>query len=271
MKGHGGIWTRRRRCVVARGSGGSSSAATRIFRRRRIWTAGTTRACGRVFGYNAVKPLVSRADSLAQTEYRELERRANQAFEDRRQRAKQPRVKEQIVREREYVNKRLVREEVAEFAYKPHAAGRAYRVVVVRKTIIEERGQRCIDQYPLYFFYITNERKMTAEQVVTEANGRCGQEILIEQLKGVRALHAPLNTLEARLGLHGDRFARLVAQGVVRAASARVRTVARPARGRVGTRPADGVPHVRAALHADTGADRAQWTTAHLSTARLAS
>ena len=39
---------------------------------------------------------------------------------------------------------------------------------------------------------------MTAEDVVKEANGRCNQENLIEQMKnGVRAFRAPLNTLEA--------------------------------------------------------------------------
>ena len=39
---------------------------------------------------------------------------------------------------------------------------------------------------------------MSAEQVVREAHDRCNQERLVEQLKsGVRALHAPLNTLNA--------------------------------------------------------------------------
>jgi hypothetical protein len=39
---------------------------------------------------------------------------------------------------------------------------------------------------------------MSAEQVVRESNRRCNQENLIAELKhGVRALHAPLNTLEA--------------------------------------------------------------------------
>jgi len=39
---------------------------------------------------------------------------------------------------------------------------------------------------------------MTKEEVVAEANQRCNQENLIAQLKGdVRALHSPLNTLEA--------------------------------------------------------------------------
>jgi hypothetical protein len=69
---------------------------------------------------------------------------------------------------------------------------------VLRKLIDEERGQLCIGSDFRYFFYVTNDRKLTQAEVIAEANGRCNQENLIEQLKnGVRALHAPLNTLEA--------------------------------------------------------------------------
>ena len=46
--------------------------------------------------------------------------------------------------------------------------------------------------------YITNDWELTAHQVVAEARSRCNQENLIAQLKGqVRALHAPVNTLNA--------------------------------------------------------------------------
>ena len=47
-----------------------------------------------------------------------------------------------------------------------------------------------------YFFFITNDRMMTAEQVVLSANGRCNQENLIAQLKsGVHALTTPVDNL----------------------------------------------------------------------------
>jgi hypothetical protein len=69
---------------------------------------------------------------------------------------------------------------------------------VLRKTIVEERGQLCLGQDYRYFFYVTNDRTMTPEEVVREANQRCNQENLHAQLKGgVRALRAPLNTLHA--------------------------------------------------------------------------
>ena len=150
-----------------------------------------------VFGYDAHKGLVQRADAVDEAEYRRLEREADRVFEGKR-RAKQPRVKEQIVRARGFKNLVLSHEAVAEFDYQPTKATKSYRMIALRKTIDEERGQLCLDTHTRYYFYITNDREMSAEQVVREANGRCNQERLIEQLKsGVRALHAPLNTLNA--------------------------------------------------------------------------
>lgn len=151
-----------------------------------------------VFGYDASQPMIGRADAVEETEYHELVRKADETWADREQRAKQPWVKEQIVRERGYRNLCLAREDLAEFEHKPKRAHRPYRIVVLRKTIVEERGQRCLGQDYRYFFYITNDRAMTPEQVVSEANDRCNQENLHAQLKsGVRALRAPLNTLDA--------------------------------------------------------------------------
>jgi hypothetical protein len=151
-----------------------------------------------VFGYDAISLLVETAETLEHDEYRELVRKANEVLEGRELRAKQPRIKEQIIREKEYTNLRLLREEVAEFDHQPARAKRPYRIVALCKTIMEEKGQRSLGQRERYFFYVTNDRTMTAEEVVQEANRRCNQENLLEQLKnGVRALRAPLNTLEA--------------------------------------------------------------------------
>ena len=93
---------------------------------------------------------------------------------------------------------RLVREDVADFEHQPTKAKRAYRIVVLRKTIVEERGQVCLGESHRYFFYITNDRALSCAAVVRESNDRCNQENLIAKLKNqVRALHAPLNTLDA--------------------------------------------------------------------------
>jgi len=148
-----------------------------------------------VFGYDATKPMVGRADSLDEDEYQILLRHAETALN---QRAKPPRVKERIVREREYRNLRLDCEEVAEFDYQPRSANRPYRVVVLAKTILEEKGQRTLGYRNRYFFYVTNDRHLSATKVVFEANGRCNQENLLAQLKsGAPALRAPLDSLES--------------------------------------------------------------------------
>jgi hypothetical protein len=153
-----------------------------------------------VFGYDAVKSLVRVAGQIDEIDYAQLTRSAEAAFatSDVERRTRAERVKDRIIREREFLNLRLENEDVAEFAHKPHAAKRSYRIVVVRKTIAVERGQVCLETRFRYFFYITNDRTLTPEQIVREANHRCDQENLIAQLKsGVRSLHAPINTLVA--------------------------------------------------------------------------
>jgi hypothetical protein len=150
-----------------------------------------------VFGYDAQASMISKAQGVPEQEFEELLRKAECAFE-RKQRAKQPRVKEDLVCERGYLNKRLEAEDLAEFDHKPSRSKKTYRMVVLRKTIIEERGQLVLGNDYRYFFYVTNDFEMTKEEVVLESNQRCNQENLHAHLKGgVRALHAPLNTLEA--------------------------------------------------------------------------
>jgi len=150
-----------------------------------------------VFGYDANPTFVDRAANIHLGDYEELVRKANQIFA-RKPRAKQPRVKQQIVEARGYLDKRLLSEDTAEFEHKPSKAKRSYRIVVLRKLVEEERGQLSVGTDFRYFFYVTNDRELTQQEVIAEANGRCNQENLIEQLKnGVRALRAPLNTLDA--------------------------------------------------------------------------
>jgi hypothetical protein len=152
-----------------------------------------------IFGYDARSNLVDAAESVPLNHYRELERRAQRVFDEQTKRRARPvNVKEGIVREKGYKNIRLKSEDVAEFEYQPRACGRSYRIVVLRKNLTIERGETALLDDVRYFFYITNDRKLTPEEVVTEANHRCDQENLIAQLKnGVRALHAPVNTLNA--------------------------------------------------------------------------
>jgi hypothetical protein len=149
-----------------------------------------------VFGYDACAPLVARAQNDAELdeEYQELCRHAATCFA----RAHQPQVKKRIVREKRYKNIRLVSEDVAEFRYQPSRCKRSYRVIVLRKNLSVERGEDVLFDDVRYFFYITNSAAHDPADIVKEANERCDQENLIAQLKGgVRALHAPVNTLNA--------------------------------------------------------------------------
>ena len=150
-----------------------------------------------VFGYDAKANLVHAAECQGEDLYHELVTRAE------RQIATQPRarprnVKDEIVRERGYKTLRQTAQDVVEFSYRPGNCTREYRVVALRKNISVERGENVLFCDYRYFFYITNDRDMTADEVIGQARQRCNQENLHSQLKsGVRALHAPVNTLNA--------------------------------------------------------------------------
>src|SRR5207247_745089 len=105
-------------------------------------------------------------------------------------------VKEAIVVARQFNNLRLRAEEVAEFNYQPTACKETYRMVVVRKNLSVEKGERVLFDEVRYFFYLTNDWVRDPEEIVFSANDRCQEENVIEQLhNGVGALKAPLDTL----------------------------------------------------------------------------
>ncbi len=148
-----------------------------------------------IFGIPAMSNLVSLAADLDSSAWKPLHRRAK--YEVSTEPRRRPRnVKEAIVVERGYKNIRLVSEDVAEFAYRPTACAKTYRVVVVRKNLSVERGERKLFDDIRYFFYITNDRRKTASEVVASANERCNQENLNAQLiGGVRAMAMPVDNL----------------------------------------------------------------------------
>ena len=152
-----------------------------------------------VFGYDACKNLKAYATDIRGEGYGQLVRCAKQAFvEQEKRRARPPRVKDAVVRKRKFKAIRLRSEDIAEFPYRPTACKKTYRMIVVRKNLSVTQGENVLFDDIRYFFYITNDPKFTAAEVVFEANDRCNQENLIGQLKsGVRALHAPVNTLNA--------------------------------------------------------------------------
>jgi hypothetical protein len=148
-----------------------------------------------VFGIDAMPNLKALADDLPAGSYGSLERPLPHPPKTA-PRQKPERVKPEIVRERGYQTIHLLEEMIAEFDYRPVACKKNYRVVVLRKRLGIDRGQlRLFEEYR-YFFYITNDRTKTAEEIVSSANDRCDQENLIAQLKGgVPALTTPVDDL----------------------------------------------------------------------------
>ena len=147
-----------------------------------------------LFGIDARPNLVALAEQLPDSAYSFLERPVPAIKTVPRQRPQ--RHKQRIVQERGFETIHTLEEMVAEFDYRPVACKRDYRVIVLRKRLATEKGQvRLFEEYR-YFFFITNDREMPADQVVLTAGGRCNQENLVAQLKGgVHALTTPVDNL----------------------------------------------------------------------------
>ncbi len=148
-----------------------------------------------IFGIDAMPNLVARAEGLPPERYGELERPARYTIKTAPRQAKE-RHKDRIVSERRFKTLKLLGEEVAEFDYRPVACKKTYRVIVLRKKRIVEKGQLWLFEPDRFYFYITNDRTTPASEIVFLANDRCDQENLVAQLKGgVKALAMPVDDL----------------------------------------------------------------------------
>ena len=148
-----------------------------------------------IFGIDAMAYLKDLAERLPDLKYSELERPPRYTLKTVPRQARE-RHKERIVAERQFETLKLIGEETAEFEYKPVACQKAYRVVVLRKKLVVEKGQLWLFEPDRYFFYLTNDRTSPASEIVFLANDRCDQENLIAQLKsGVKALAMPVDNL----------------------------------------------------------------------------
>ena len=148
-----------------------------------------------ILGMDAHPKAVQLAESLSEQSWRALERlpKYEVLTEPRR---RPDRVKEQIVVQKGYLNQKLVAESVSDITYQPGKCGKKYRLVILRKNLSVQRGERVLFDEVRYFFYITNRWDLSLEQIVSLANGRCDQENVIEQLKnGVNAMRMPVDDL----------------------------------------------------------------------------
>jgi len=150
-----------------------------------------------VFGFDATLNLQTLAAQLPALAWKRLQRAPR--YEVQTQPRQRPdNVKEAVVVRREYENIKLRSEDVAEFNYRPTACHETYRLVVVRKNLSVEKGERVLFDDVRYFFYITNDWVSEADEIVFTANDRCNQENQLAQLgSGVRALRAPVDNLES--------------------------------------------------------------------------
>jgi len=149
------------------------------------------------FGMDACPSYVKKADTLSEGGWIPLERAAKYEVKTV-SREKPEKVKEEVVRQRNYKNITLEHEHVSEFNWKPEKCKREYRMIVLRKSLLVYKGEELLFPDTRYFFYITNDWKASAATIVLSANQRCNQENLIQQLKGgIKALHAPVNSLNA--------------------------------------------------------------------------
>ncbi len=152
-----------------------------------------------VFGVDAMANLKDKAEAQPDSLYKELVRQVERTIKTE-PRKRPENVKENIVKQNGYKNLKLNSEEVVDFDYTPTKCKKRYRVVALRKNITVAKGELALFDEIRYFFYITNDRKMTAEEVVREANQRCNQENLIAQLKTVRARCMLRQTPSSRTG-----------------------------------------------------------------------
>jgi hypothetical protein len=147
------------------------------------------------FGIDATKALDARAADLPPEAWKTLLRRPRYEVQTTRRRRPE-KVKQQVVEARKFEDRRLVKEHVAEFRYRPTKCRKDYRVGVLWKELDVYQGQQFLFDTARCFFYITNDEEKSVEEVVFDANGRCNQENLLQQLKSdVRSLTAPVDNL----------------------------------------------------------------------------
>jgi Transposase DDE domain group 1 len=150
---------------------------------------------GFILGMDAHPKVVGLAEGLSERSWRALERLPQYEILTE-PRSRRERVREQIVVQKGYLNQKLLAEHVSDITYRPQKCGRDYRLVILRKNISVQKGERALFEEVRYFFYLTNRWDLSVEQIVGLANGRCDQENVIEQLKnGVNAMRMPVDDL----------------------------------------------------------------------------
>lgn len=151
--------------------------------------------CMFVFGVDAMPNLNKIANGIAPEDWQELEKEPKYEIKTRT-RKRPENIKKQVVKRRKFKNLQTESEHIAEISYKPGKCKKNYRMVILKKTIKVTKGELQLFDEIRYFFYITNETKMSAKDLIKFYRGRADHENDIEQLKnGVRAIQSPSDSL----------------------------------------------------------------------------
>jgi hypothetical protein len=180
-----------------------------------------------IFGMDAHAKVVNLAEALPQEAWKPLRRLPRYEIVSRRRR-KPERVKESNVRFKGYGNKVLIAEDMAEIEYQPRKCSRPYRLIIVRKNISVQKGERALCDEIRYFFYITNRQDYAPEQIRQSGQRALpsGERHRTAQKWSQRYAHAG-GRFAQQLVLHGHDLPGLESEGVVRAALARWSTRSR--------------------------------------------
>ena len=128
-----------------------------------------------IFGMDAHPKVVNLAEALPEETWKPLKRLPRHEIATARRR-KPERVKESIVRFKGYENKVLIGEDIAEIEYQPRECSRAYRLLIVRKSISVQKGERVLLMRSATFSISVTGWITPASKSSSLANGRCHQE-----------------------------------------------------------------------------------------------
>ncbi len=217
-----------------------------------------TEAVTFLFGSDAMPNLTALAEDLPASAWSELQRPPHSTAKGP-PRKRLEKIKDQIVRPREFETLTRLREDVAEVAYQPTACQRTYRLIIVRQTIAVEKGQTRLFEEIRSRFYLSNDRKAAARGLVFQANDRCNQENLIAQLKsGVRAACGGGQPGE-QLGVQGDDEPGVEPEGLVGASGSRAPPPQGTSPGAEAAAVDHGVQALRQHDHPDAVPDHSRW------------
>ncbi len=124
-----------------------------------------------IFGYNAMKNLIHKAEELPLVAWTPLKR--HKAYDVKTKPRQKPKnIKRERIKKRGYKHITCLKEHVADFAYQPVKCEKTYRIIALKKHLQISQNNQKIDLETRYFFYITNDFQTPPCQLVRFINQR---------------------------------------------------------------------------------------------------